>query len=233
MKKLLLSMLVGLFFSSLQAQNLQITSPNSANYTYNGSSSSLAHVDVHVKNNNSSQSDIFVQRKIVSKDPSHLSYFCFGVTCYPPNVSKSPDVITLAAGATDTSIITYLDPLGVAGTSIVTYCVKNVTETDSACITITYDMLATGIINNSHKRFVKAFPNPAESDLNLVYNTEKNYSNKVIQLLDLNGKLVYSEKVENTTGLIQINVSEFPSGVYVCNLIADDAVIAREKVVVK
>lgn len=232
MKKSLLILFLSVLTSIASAQNLQIIN-HSSPYTYNGSSDKLAHVNVHVKNNASTSTTVFTHRKIQSLTPGHLSYFCFGVTCYPPNVSKSPDVITLAAGASDTSIITYLDPLGTVGASIVTYCVKNTQETDSACITITYDMTATGIVNNSHLKFVKVFPNPAETELNLAYNSEKNFNQMEIQLLDINGRLVYTEKLNTKDGLIKLDVSEFTAGVYVCNLIADGRVIARDKAIIK
>lgn len=232
MKNSLLVLLLCALTSFANAQNLQITNLTSS-HTYNGSSDKLAHVNVHVKNIGSSALNVFTHRKIQSLTPGHLSYFCFGVTCYPPNVNKSPDVIALAAGASDTSIITYLDPLGTVGASIVTYCVKNTQETDSACVTITYDMTATGIINNSHLKFVKVFPNPAETELNLAYNTEKNFNQMEIQLLDINGRLVYSEKLNTKDGLIKLDVSEFTAGVYVCNLIADGRVLARDKAIIK
>jgi hypothetical protein len=232
MKKSLLILVLSVITSIASAQNLQITN-HSSTYTYNGSSEKLSHVNIHVKNNSSSSTNIFTHRKIQSLTPGHLSYFCFGVTCYPPSVSKSPDMLTLAAGASDTSIITYLDPLGTVGASIVTYCVKNSQETDSACVTITYDMTATGIVNNSHLKFVKVFPNPAETELNLAYNTEKNFNEMEIQLLDINGRLVYSEKLNSKDGLIKMDVSEFTAGIYVCNLIADGRVLARDKAVIK
>lgn len=232
MKNSLLVLVLCVLTSFASAQNLQITNHTST-YTYNGSADKLAHVNVHVKNNGSSATSVFTQRKIQTLTPGHLSYFCFGVTCYPPNVSKSPDVIALAAGASDTSIITYLDPLGTVGASIITYCVKNTQETDSACVTITYDMTATGIVNNSHLKFVKVFPNPAETELNLAYNTEKNFKQMEIQLLDINGRLVYSEKLNTKDGLIKLDVSEFTAGIYVCNLVADGRVIARDKAIIK
>jgi len=232
MKKSLLILILSVLTSIASAQNLQIIN-HSSPYTYNGSSDKLAHVNVHVKNNASTSTTVFTHRKIQSLTPGHLSYFCFGVTCYPPNVSKSPDVITLAAGASDTSIITYLDPLGTVGASIVTYCVKNTQETDSACITITYDMTATGIVNNSHLKFLKVFPNPAETELNLAYNTEKNFNQMEIQLLDINGRLVYSELLNKKDGLIKMDVSEYATGIYVCNLVADGRVIARDKAIIK
>ncbi len=233
MKKLL--PLIAIVFISMiaNAQNLQITTPASANYTYTGPETSIAHVDIHVKNVGNSTENVYVLRKKINVAAGHLSYFCFGVTCYPPNVNKSPDVISLNSGASDNSIITYLDPLGTMGTSIVEYCVKNVSETDSACVIITYALGTTGIINNSHLSFVKVFPNPADNDLSLAFNANQSFNNAEIQLFDFTGKLVYSEKVNTTDGLIKLNVSEFTSGLYLCQLNADGTLIASDKVIIK
>lgn len=222
------------FFSSLigfaQAQNIQIVDPVSSVV---GSADEIAHINLHVKNNSSSTQQIYLQRTIVSLVPGHLSYFCFGVTCYPPGVSKSPDNLTLAAGATDESVKTYIDPRSEVGVSTVNYCYYNLAKTDSACLLLTYDMVATGIVNNSHRKFVKVFPNPADEFVNLAFNTEKVYANAEIQISDLAGRIVFTESVSTKEGLIKIDVSTLPAGVYACNLVADGVSIARDKVIIR
>ena len=231
MKKTLLFILFGLFINTVYAQNIQLLEP----VTYKqGNASEILYIKMHVKNNSASSMDVFTKRSIVSLIPGHLSYFCFGITCYPPSVNTSPDNITLAPGQEDTSIKTYIDPRGEIGSSTVNYCIYNVAKTDSACLTMVYDIAtATGIINNSHKKFVKVFPNPATTELKLVYNAEKQYSNTELQIIDLQGRIVYSENVSNVQGLINVNVSGMNSGIYFCKLIADGYSIAQDKVVIQ
>ena len=230
MKKSLLIAILGLLFNFANAQNLQITHPVTSTQ---GSSDSVLSIKMHIKNNGSGSTDVYLQRKIQSLTPGQLSYFCFGINCYPPNVNKSPENITLVGGGEDSSVKTYVDPRGTAGTSIVNYCFYNVSKTDSACLLLTYDATATGIVNNSHLKFVKVFPNPAKDILKLAFNTEKVYNNSEIQISDLNGRIVYTEAVDTKDGLIAINIEKLPQGIYICNLVGDGVTIARDKIIIK
>lgn len=230
MKKSLLLVILSFLFSFGFAQNIQIVDPVTS---VQGNSEEIAYINLHVKNNSSTTQEIYLQRTIVSLVPGHLSYFCFGITCYPPGVSKSPDNLTLTAGSTDESVKTYIDPRSEVGVSTVNYCYYNLAKTDSACLLLTYDMALTGIVNNSHLKFVKVFPNPADENISLAFNTEKVYTNSEIQISDLSGRIVASEKVSTKEGLIKVDVSTLPAGIYVCNLVADGVSIARDKVVVR
>lgn len=230
MKKSLLLVILSFLFSFGFAQNIQIVDPVT---NVQGSSEEIAYINLHVKNNSSTTQEIYLQRTIVSLVPGHLSYFCFGVTCYPPGVSKSPDNLTLTAGSTDESVKTYIDPRSEVGVSTVNYCYYNLAKTDSACLLLTYDMVATGIVNNSHLKFVKVFPNPADENINLAFNTEKVYTNSEIQISDFSGRVVATETVSTKEGLIKVDVSTLPAGIYVCNLVADGVSIARDKVIVR
>lgn len=232
MKKSLLLVFFSFLFCFGHAQNLQIVDAVSS---VKGGPDSISYIKLHIKNNSSSSTEVFLRRKIQTLAAGQMSYFCFGITCYPPNVNVSPDNITLAPGATDESVKAYVDPRGSEGTSVINYCYFNVAKTDSACLLLTYDISSTtGIVKNSHQKFVKVFPNPAHENLNLVFNTEKKYSNTEIQILDLNGKVVLTEQINETSeGLIKLNVNALPSGIYVCNLVADGITIARDKVVIK
>lgn len=230
MKKTLLTVIFGISLSFGFAQNLVIPEPVTTVY---GTSDNIVYIKMHIKNNGVDPTEVFLQRKIQTLVSGQLSYFCFGINCYPPNVNKSPENISLNVGAEDSSVKTYVDPRGAAGTSIVNYCFYNVPKTDSACLLLTYDISATGIVNNSHLKFVKVFPNPATEEVKLAFNTEKVYSNSEIQIVDLSGRIVYTEKVETKDGLIAINISTIPSGVYVCNLVGDGVIIARDKIIVQ
>jgi hypothetical protein len=230
MKKTLLFVIASSIFCFANAQNIQIVNPVT---NVLGNSEEIAYINLYVKNNSSSTQEIYLQRKIISLVPGHLSYFCFGITCYPPGVSKSPDNLTLTAGSTDESVKTYIDPRSTVGVSTVNYSYNNLAKTDSACLLLTYDMALTGIVNNSHLKFVKVFPNPADENINLTFNTEKVYAKSEIQISDLSGRVVVSETVSTTEGLIKLDVSTLPAGIYVCNLVADGLSIARDKVIVR
>jgi hypothetical protein len=230
MKKYLLIALFGLFVSLVQAQNIQILNPTS---TIAGSENDLLYLEVHFKNNSSSSMDVFAVRDVKNLVEGQVSYYCFGVTCYPPNVSVSPESLTLAPGQEDTSLKAYVDGRGVTGSSLIEYCVYNNAKTDSACILLTYNFGVTGIINNSHLGFVKVFPNPASSELKLAYNNANNASSSTLQISDMSGRIVFAEEVYAKEGLVSVNVSELPAGVYVCNLLSDGLSVARDRVIIQ
>lgn len=229
MKKTIFTVILGILFLGANAQDLEIVHPVTSTQ---GSVDSVLYIKMHIKNKSANATSVYLERSIKSLTVGQLSYFCFGITCYPPNVNVSPENISLSGGAEDSSVKTYLDPRGVEGTSVVNYCFYNVDKTDSACLLLTYGAMATGIVNNSHLKFIKVFPNPATETLKLAFNTEKNYNSSEIQIADLSGRVVYTENVDTKDGLIAINIDALPAGVYICNLVADGVTIARDKVVV-
>jgi hypothetical protein len=230
MKKLLLLTVFGLFTTLVYAQNISLIDPIT---NVSGTENDIVYIKMHVKNNSNASMDILTQRKIVSLVPGHLSYFCFGITCYPPNVSVSPDVITLAPGQEDTSIKTYVDARGTIGSSTVNYCVFNSTKTDSACLTMVYNLGTTGIINNSHLKFVKAFPNPASTELTLVWNAASTALQYELQLTDLTGRVISSEGISAAEGMTKINVASMPRGMYISRLMQSGRVIAQDKILLQ
>ncbi len=229
MKKTVFTVILGILFCGAFAQNLEIVHPVTSTQ---GSIDSVLYIKMHVKNNSASGTSVYLERSIKTLVSGQLSYFCFGITCYPPNVNISPENISLNAGAEDSSVKTYLDPRGVEGTSVVNYCFYNLDKTDSACLLLTYGAMATGIVNNSHLKFIKVFPNPAVETIKLAFNTEKVYNSSEIQISDLSGRVVYTEAVDTKDGLISVNIETLPAGVYVCNLVGDGVTIARDKIVV-
>ena len=106
-------------------------------------------------------------------------------------------------------------------------------NSDSVCITLTYNQLATGIIYNSNKLFVNAFPNPATNEVTLLYNTEKSYLSKELVIADLAGKIIANIRVDESEGITNIATNDYPNGVYVCRLMADGAPIAYTKLVIQ
>lgn len=70
-------------------------------------------------------------------------------------------------------------------------------------------------------------PNPASSLIDVVMND--GYFNKVT-IATIDGKVVFEKKVE-TLNVTQIDVSKYPSGIYIINVISDDGQVNTEKLV--
>ncbi len=83
-------------------------------------------------------------------------------------------------------------------------------------ISIFVDETCSGISNRLNEKESKLYPNPTEGVLNIEL---ANFSNEsVISIFDLNGRLVYSEIVDNYSPVKifkrQINLSNFGKGIY-------------------
>lgn len=230
MKKALLVFFLTFLFQVSFGQNLAFVH---AEPTITGNDTDLVSIKLHVKNIGTVSQTVYAKRKIQTLIKGQQSYFCFGATCYPPSVNKSTDKITLAPGNEDSTLKTYCNPRGSAGTSIINYCVITENNSDSVCITLTYNQLPTGIIYNSNKLFVNAFPNPATNEVTLLYNTEKSYSSKELVIADLAGKIIANIRVDESEGITNIATNDYPNGVYVCRLMADGAPIAFTKLVIQ
>lgn len=77
---------------------------------------------------------------------------------------------------------------------------------------------------------IKIFPNPANNELYVVVNTEEIGSDATINLYDVNGKVALKAVLNNQT--TQIDLSQFVSGVYFYQIIANNKLIKSNKVVI-
>jgi hypothetical protein len=74
---------------------------------------------------------------------------------------------------------------------------------------------------------VKIYPNPATSEINILYNPEKlQYSTLIIS--DIQGKTVLQKALDDD----KIDVSDFPNGIYFLQILNENKVVFREKVVI-
>lgn len=81
---------------------------------------------------------------------------------------------------------------------------------------ITFSALPTGIKDhNNNALAAKIFPNPTQDVLHIEFNAEfnNNTNEREIQITNMNGQVVYSQKVQSEKS-ITISVSDFAPGVY-------------------
>jgi hypothetical protein len=79
------------------------------------------------------------------------------------------------------------------------------------------------------------FPNPASVETNLVFTTKKADANALATLRDLNGRMVYEQKMQANQGLNGwvLPVSDLPTGVYFLTLNIDNQLFAKQVQVVR
>ncbi len=231
MKKAILSVLIVLFGIFSYAQSLTLVNPIES---IDGNSTDEVYINLQIQNTGSGEMSVVAKRYIIHLPQGQQSYFCFSSGCYAPVVSISPDNVYLEPSNTDDTFKGYINPKETEGTSVIKYCfVDQISGSDSVCITLTTNISSSvGIVNNSHKSFIKAYPNPAADQLTVLFNTEKIYSNASIIIRDLSGRIVSEEFVHSAEGLVEINTSGLSNGLYFANLSIDGQALASEKIII-
>ena len=105
------------------------------------------------------------------------------------------------------------------GTYTVTLNVDNGCGTDSKTKTITIGQ-ATSINQANDKTDVKLYPNPTSGKFNIDLGLNSEY--ELLSIYDFMGKMVKQIKLDKTTQIIQMNMSELSSGMYLIRLSSQD-----------
>lgn len=137
------SLVAGLLISSAAVALPVSFSTGPAVTVVGGYSQSVLQTTVGITNTGTPTLTLGLERQIRLEVAGSENNFCFGVGCYPPSVSVAPDPVTLAAGATDNSLVIDYTPNGLPGITVIRYAVYNRTGTgtaaDTAYITVTFD----------------------------------------------------------------------------------------------
>jgi len=81
---------------------------------------------------------------------------------------------------------------------------------------------------------LKAYPNPASDQLNMEFNLDHSVEDMQVNLVDMQGRNLHTATFENySTGNLQLDVSDYPSGVYFIHIQADEAILTRKIVISK
>lgn len=75
-------------------------------------------------------------------------------------------------------------------------------------------LAATLLDNNSPETWIKAYPNPASQKVKVAYSLPENINTGNLYLFDNNGRAVEQFVVDNHTEYLELNISEYKSGIY-------------------
>jgi hypothetical protein len=247
MKKGLFILSIALGFT-VQAQNLQLfelTSglPAAASYTFNVPVGSSTFVyEFAVKNSSGASLSTKVRKVTLAAATGQNLYFCNGSTCYPPTTNVSANAVSIGGGqeipnGTGTyGIRTDFDNGSVASMAIVRYRIYDVSNTsDSASVTIYYNVTTAGINTFSNKIFVSdAVPNPASDVVGLTYNLNGAMANEAsVKIFNAIGTLVKTIPVNATKSNMQVDVSDLQEGFYFYSIMADGRVSSTRKFIIE
>ena len=237
MKQFLLFIITFLSFQTIQAQSLQLLKEDGSpveNDTILVSGNTLdskIEVPVFVKNIANISKDVYA--KIYAKQQVEGSQFQFcWNSCFGPGITQSSSYLTIEPG--DTAINFYCDytPNGFDGvTEIMCTFFVNKDASDSVSVTITYNVVATGIENIAKlKESIKCYPNPVIDKVNFDYTINNNKSN-IIKIYDLVGNLVKQINVANSSQSTDIDLSNLNSGFYIWTFESDGVPVKSERLI--
>ncbi|CAN5324511.1 hypothetical protein BH09BAC5_BH09BAC5_06970 [soil metagenome] len=242
MKKQLLALSMGLLSAfALSAQvNYSIVDSVSNNLTgttvsYTIPANALDTRVYTITNTGSSTVNIKVKKTVFAlNDPGSTVYFCTGSNCYSPSQTLSL-VVTLNPSATVALTCDHF-PNNMPGITEVRYTIINQSDpNDSAYFAIEYTSVMTGIATHS---FVKPnisnpSPNPASSSFSMNYKMgSSNAQGAKLVVFNMLGDRVMETKIEETDGIIRMDVSTLEQGVYFCSLESDGKMFGTKRLIV-
>lgn len=141
----------------------------------------------YLRNTTNGAIRVIVEREDLAITPGHIAYYCWGPSCYSPNVYISTDTVTIAALGTETSFKGYLSPSGVEGISRVKYCFKDITNNSTpTCIQMQYFMGVVSV-NGKIQRKQGIYPNPAT---HAIVVKRSGLGKATYEIMDLQGRVL-------------------------------------------
>lgn len=165
--------------------------------------------------------------------------FCWGVYCYPPSVSESPNSVFMDEGETNTTFKGQFYPDGVEATYNVRYCFKPVGQPASNfCFDAKYITSFTSGFSEYELSLEKVSvgnvaPNPISGGIALFPVKLQNANNARIEILNALGQIVETASVSNNADAVAVDVSDLETGVYFYQLVTDTNKSAAKKMVIR
>jgi hypothetical protein len=217
--KFLAACLVMLSLNMIHAQSFVINSPNPTIVVGSADADELA-TGIDIMNISLEQKVVKVRRTVLMSIDSTSNYFCFGPSCYTAIVSVSSNPRTINGNSTvDTTFSSHFKPNGQSGVSEIQYTFFDVNDPqDSVNVVVRYEIAPVGISKISTIASLNAFPNPADDKVTLSFTRSSLNENATIELYNMLGAKVYSQKVDGMDGTISISTENLKAGLYFYSL---------------
>jgi hypothetical protein len=186
-----------------------------------------------IRNDAETEMQIQAKKTEISMAPGTACSLCWAGYCYPAEIFQTDYPLDLAPGASDFSCFAHFITAGIAGTSNVrwTYFDQDNPE-DSVSVVINYITYPMGIGNpNATVRIIVA-PNPADGEVLFRLSSDVD-SELTVQLYTLSGISVLSGISNNYEGLLKLNTSTVPTGIYLYSIREKGKLISTGKLVVR
>ncbi len=111
---------------------------------------SVIQAQFNVNNTSNSNLNVMVKRRIIVQIPGTTNNFCWGIFCYPDNISESPTPSLIPANSTDTTFRGDYNPLGMVGITTIMYTFFDENNpSDSVSVTIDFEAISPPAIFGS------------------------------------------------------------------------------------
>lgn len=104
---------------------------------------------------------------------------------------------------------------------------------DTVVVFIRVVVESNSITENTTANLVNAYPNPATNQVNISYSLPENCTNGKLMVCDILGSVMGETMVSNTNGTVQVDVTNYPAGVYMYGIVANNKMLSMKKFVVK
>jgi len=225
MKNTLLSFFM-LISISVFSQGLSV---NTADYYYQESGETCsAHFDV--TNNLDDTLMVIVTRTFPEEYltvDSISTNFCWGIACYPPQISVSGQPRSIAPGETYDGFTGYLENMPEERTFTMSYCFSDVSNPAiKVCTDVNYTSLSAYIGVEEAVTNFGVYPNPANDVLHVNYTSQKEAAFIVYDML---GSEVYSDLITNSK---TIQLHDFKAGIYFYTLSVNGLKTEAQKLII-
>ncbi len=242
MKRFFTTILLSILISATFAQSIELKDHNNnvVNFGdtvrfFSSDLNSIHTLYFTAKNTATSKKTFKVRQMMLSEVSGSLHYFCFG-SCYPPGTNLSPIGTEFNAGestAPGTFSTDYM-PQGQSGYTVVAYSIFDQNNTtDSMYFIVKYYVALDAGINAPSKNTVSnTYPNPATDYFNIDYTFEDS-QNAEIQIMNVLGSIVKTEKLSISANHARIDVSNLKPGSYFYSIIVDKQRVSSKKLIIK
>jgi len=226
MKKILFSLVILVSLTSLAQSSLSINPSE----TYFGLPNETLDASFDVTNNSAVDLEVIVTRLIPEAYDSiegFMSTFCWGTTCYPPQINVSTNPIIIDAGASFDGFKGTISSMPLETELTINYCFSVVgNPSDKVCTDVTFSSMSLPVGLEENNALFSVYPNPANDILYLSHTSRKE---GVFRMYDMLGNKIYSDVITTSKS---IQLEDFNAGIYFYTFSTDGKFSEVQKLVI-
>ncbi len=242
MKKiLLLSFLtyfsvLGTFAQSLELYAKDGAKVNNGDTIVSVSTNSTADlvVGMNVTNSGSADLNVMAKKTELSIVSGSENYFCW-VSCYMPNIFVSPNPLAIVINDTIKIFSADYSSNGNVGASFIRYTFFSEKNINDSIAFVVKFIAGSGVGIDDAKPSIEIsnlYPNPATNSVSIKYDLN-GVNNAQLEIRNVLGSLVKKVSVNESNGLLSVDVSDLTNGVYFYSFIVNNEIIKSKKLIIQ